>query len=260
MFKTHRPSLSVILITLNEQENLATCLQSVIDIAQEIIIIDSGSQDKTEAIAKQFGARFIVTSEWSGFGAQKNIALSYANCPWVLSIDADESLTPELRAEILDVLEHPTYTGYFIPRQSYFLGKPVRYSGWYPDYVLRLFQRTQAKFSDSLVHERVLVEEPIGKLKHPLQHYSYGNQQDVRTKIERYALAGTQQMHRTGKRSYIGQAIIHATVTWLRTFIIKLGMLDGLTGWHIANMNAQVTYKKYSQLRKWQQANIIGGR
>lgn len=245
--------LSVIIITLNEQEHLATCLQSVIDIAQEIIIVDSGSQDNTAAIAKQFGACFIVHTQWSGFGAQKNLALSYASCPWVLSIDADESLTPELRAEIEAALTQPEYDGYSLPRQSYFLGKQVRYSGWYPDYVLRLFRRTQAQFSNSLVHESVLLQGKIGRLKCPLQHDSYRDRQEVQIKTDRYALAGARQMSQLGKSTFKYQAVIHAAGAWLRTFILKLGILDGHTGWQIAKMNAHVAYKKYRQLYHWKQ-------
>lgn len=240
--------LSVIIITLNEQDNLANCLQSVMGIAQEIIIVDSGSQDNTAAIAKQFGARFIVNAQWSGFGAQKNLALSYATCSWVLSIDADESLTPELRTEILAALEQPKYDGYLLPRQSYFLGKRVRYSGWYPDYVLRLFLRTQAQFSNNLVHESVLLNGKIGRLKYPLQHYSYRDLQEVQIKTNRYASAGAQQMYLLGKSAFKYQAVIHAIAAWGRAFILKLGILDGHTGWQIAKMNAQVAYKKYRQL------------
>ena len=245
--------LSVIIITLNEQDSLATCLQSVIDIAQEIIVVDSGSQDNTVAIAKQFGARVIINAQWPGFGAQKNLALSYASCPCVLSIDADESLTPELHAEIVAALEQSKYDGYLLPRQSYFLGKRVRYSGWYPDYVLRLFRRTQAQFSNSLVHESVLLQGKIGKLKCPLQHDSYRDRQEVQIKTDRYALAGAQQMYQQGKSTFRYQALIHAIAAWWRTFILKLGLLDGYTGWQIAQMNAHVAYKKYRQLYNWKQ-------
>ncbi len=243
----------MIIITLNEQDSLAQCLQSVTEIAQEIIVVDSGSQDNTVAIAKQFGARVIINAQWPGFGAQKNLALSYASCPWVLSIDADESLTAELRAEITAVLEQPKDDGYLLPRQSYFLGKQVRYSGWYPDYVLRLFRRTQAQFSNSLVHESVVLHGKIGRLSYPLQHDSYRDQHEVQTKTERYALAGAQQMYQQGKKAFSSQALIHAGAAWWRTFILKLGLLDGYTGWQIANMNAHVAYKKYRQLYYQQQ-------
>lgn len=255
-----KKSLSVIIITYNEAENLFDCLESVADIAEEIIIVDSGSQDATAAIAQQFGARWIVNTTWPGFGAQKNLALSHARCDWVLSIDADERLTPTSKQEISNILDQNTapHAGYFIPRQSYFLGKPVKHCGWFPDYVLRLFRREHGQFSDSYVHEHIIVNTSTGKLKHPLIHYSYRYLDDVITKINRYAQAGAKQLYKKRRPTFLAQAEIHALAAWIRTLIFKRGILDGWTGLRIANMNAQTAYKKYAQLRQlWKTSSSL---
>src|SRR5690625_4755128 len=149
------PVLSVIIITKNEADNIADCLDSVA-FADEWIVVDSGSTDDTCRIAREKGADVVSTSDWPGFGPQKNRALERASGQWVLSIDADERVTPELAAEIQAVLQQPRADGYYIARLSNFCGRWIRHSGWWPDYVLRLFRRESARFTDSLVHESVI--------------------------------------------------------------------------------------------------------
>jgi glycosyltransferase involved in cell wall biosynthesis len=178
--------LSVILITKNEERHLQACLESV-RFADEIIVVDSGSTDRTVEIAQGFGAKVSQTSDWPGFGPQKNRALALATQPWVLSIDADERVTPELQAEIVQVIGAGQYQAFDIPRLSSFCGKPIRHSGWWPDYVLRLFKREAGRFTDVAVHERVETQAPVAKLKFWLLHDPYENLDALITKINRYS-------------------------------------------------------------------------
>ncbi len=239
-------SLSVILITKNEAANIRDCLQSVAW-ADEVIVVDAGSTDATQAIARQMGAQVYI-HDWPGFGPQKNRALGYASKEWVFSIDADERVTPELRAEIEQMMRYGKTDGYYCPRLSQFCGKFVRHCGWYPDYVLRLFKRGVGRFSDSLVHESVLLTGTTAKLSHPLLHYSYLTQADVERKVEHYSTAAAQQMLQAGKRSGWLGAALSAGWAFVRTYIVRLGVLDGSAGWDIACMNARTTYLKYRKL------------
>jgi glycosyltransferase involved in cell wall biosynthesis len=239
-------TLSVILITKNEATNIRACLESV-EWADELIVVDSGSIDDTVTIARAMGAK-VYELNWPGFGPQKNRALGYATGDWVLSIDADERVTPELRSELQQVMYEERADGYFCPRLSQFCGAFVRHSGWYPDYVLRLFRRGKGRFSDSLVHESVQLEGRSEKLRSPLLHYSYLNAADVERKVEHYSTAAAQQMHAAGKNAGLMRAALSASWAFVRTWVIRLGVLDGSTGWGIARMNARTTWLKYRKL------------
>jgi glycosyltransferase involved in cell wall biosynthesis len=241
-------SLSVVIITFNEAHNLAECLASVADIASEIIVVDSGSTDQTIAIARAAGAKVIQTATWPGFGPQKNTALDAASCNWVLSLDADERLTESLRAQIRAAVRATSYDAYEMPRLSYFVGKPVRHGGWYPDYIVRLVRRGTARFSDKLVHESLIPQGAVGRLTTPLHHYSYRTMQDVQRKIHSYSQAGAKQLYARGKRTTRAQAVLHGAWAFLRTYVFKLGVLDGVTGYHIACMNMRSSYLKYAAL------------
>lgn len=240
-------SLSVILITKNEAANIRECLQSVAW-ADEIIVVDSGSTDETSSIAKEMGAQVHMHADWPGFGPQKNRALACASKDWVFSIDADERVTPELRAEIEQAMQVGKADGYFCPRLSQFCGQFVHHSGWYPDYVLRLFKRGTGKFSDSLVHESVLLKGRTEKLKTPLLHYSYLTADDVERKVEQYSTAAAKQMFQSGKRSSLAGAVLRGGWAFVRTYLWRLGVLDGRAGLNIARMNARTTYLKYRKL------------
>lgn len=241
------PSLSVIIITKNEAANIRDCLQSV-SWADEIIVVDSGSTDDTVRICKAMGAQVYVHADWPGFGRQKNRALSCATKDWVLSIDADERVTPELREELIQAMNSGQVPGYYLPRLSQFCGKFIHHSGWYPDYVLRLFKRDVGRFSDSLVHESVLLTGRTAKLKNPLLHYSYLTADDVERKVEHYSTAAAQQMFQSGRRSNWIDAALRTGWAFIRTYILRLGVLDGSTGFQIALMNARTTYFKYRKL------------
>ena len=239
--------LSVILITKNEILNIRDCMASV-SWADEIIVVDSGSTDGTLDICRALGAR-VYEHDWPGFGVQKNRALAYASHEWVLSIDADERVTPELRAEIEKVLADATsLDGYEIPRLSSFCGRFIHHSGWRPDYVLRLFRRSQAKFSDALVHEAVQMQCKRGQLQHSLLHYSYRDLEDVIAKLNRYSSAAATMQQQRGKQGGLGTALLHGGWAFFRTYVLRRGFLDGREGVMLAIMNAENSYYRYIKL------------
>jgi glycosyltransferase involved in cell wall biosynthesis len=239
--------LSAIIITKNEAANIRACLESVVW-ADEIIVVDSGSSDATVDICRELGAQVHV-HEWPGFGMQKNRALSYATHEWIFSIDADERVTPELQSQLINAMYEDNEDGFYVPRLSQFCGKFIHHSGWYPDYVLRLFRRTKGRFSDDMVHERVILEGATGRLSSPLLHYSYLNEADVRRKTEQYAKAGAMQMFTNGKATTLADAPLRAGWAFIRTYCLRLGFLDGIAGFNVALMNARTTYLKYKQLK-----------
>ena len=238
---------SVILITKNEALNIGACLESVAW-ADEIIVVDSGSTDNTVAICAEFGAQVYVR-DWPGFGIQKNRALDYATNDWVLSLDADERVTPELHEQLIKAAEVVGIDGYYVPRLSQFCGRFIKHSGWYPDFVLRLFKRELGAFSDDLVHESVVLHGKTGKLSSPLLHYSYMNEADVNRKVEQYSTAAALQMYNSGKVVTLADAPLRAGWAFLRTYFLRRGFLDGTAGFEIASMNARTTYLKYKKLK-----------
>lgn len=241
--------LSVILITKNEASNIEACLRSVA-FADEIVVVDSGSTDGTVEIARRLGARVEITPDWPGFGPQKNRALALASHPWVLSIDADERVTPELRAEILAVVQGDSGTGAWeIPRLTQFCGQWIHHCGWTPDHVLRLFRREAARFSDDLVHERVLVQGgAVGRLKTSLLHYSYPTPSHYWRKLEQYSQAWAQQRHQAGQRTSMSRAVAAGVVAFIRSYLFRLGILDGAMGFAVCTMQAQAAFGKYFAL------------
>ncbi len=240
--------LSVIVITKNEAENIRACLESV-KWAEEVIVVDSGSSDSTVQICRQLGAQ-VYEHDWPGFGIQKNRALSYATNDWVFSIDADERVTPELKAQLIKAMEGGSEDGFYLPRLSQFCGRFIRHSGWYPDYVLRLFRRSKGRFSDDMVHERVILDGASGRLSSPLLHYSYLNEADVRRKTEQYAKAGAMQMLNKGKTATFADAPLRAGWAFIRTYFLRLGFMDGTAGFNVALMNFRTTFLKYRILKQ----------
>ena len=240
--------LSIIIITKNEEANIQACLDSV-RFADQWIIVDSGSTDNTLAIARAAGATVIETTDWPGFGPQKNRALEAATGEWILSLDADERISPALAAEIQAVIGAPVESSYAIPRLSSFCGHFIRHSGWYPDYIVRLFLRNTATFSDSLVHERVIVNQgKTGKLREHIVHYSYLNDDDYLRKLTQYSSLGAEQAYAAGKRAGLASAIVHAFSAFLRSYVFKRGFLDGRAGLMVAISSAESTYHKYFKL------------
>ena len=243
------PTLSVILITRNEEANLADCLASLEGIAQQIVVVDTNSSDRTLDIAKSYGAVIAQPQDWPGFGPQKNRALDLATGEWVLSLDADERLTPALKSEIVTAIHDSAHVDCFaIPRLSWYCGRFIRHSGWNPDYVDRLFKRGSARFSDDLVHERLLPSGQVAKLENPMLHYSFMNYSQVLQKIDRYSTASAEQAFAKGKTSTPLKAVLHGVWSFFRTYFLQAGFLDGPQGFTLAMSNAQGTYYRYIKL------------
>lgn len=242
------PTLSVIIITRNEASNIADCINSI-SFADEIIVVDSNSEDTTPTIAKALGAKLIQTAEWPGFGPQKNFALSFATSDWVLSIDADERVSESLKSEILQAVNNPAFDSYQIPRLSSFLGHFISHSGWYPDYVLRLFKKDGGEFSDSLIHEKFIPRsDRVGHLRNHLIHYSYITDSDYLRKLEQYSSLGALAAYNNKKKSSLFITISHALWAFIKSYFIKLGFLDGTGGLLVAISSAESTYHKYLKL------------
>ncbi|MBB1624779.1 glycosyltransferase family 2 protein [Achromobacter sp. UMC71] len=240
--------LSVIVITKNEAANIADCLKSVA-FADEFIVVDSGSTDGTVELARALGARVEITPDWPGFGPQKNRALDLATGDWVLSIDADERVTPELAREIQDTINAPAADTYEIARLSNFCGRDIRHSGWWPDYVLRLFKRGTARFNDAAVHERVVPVsgQPL-QLKGYFNHYPYDNLDALITKINRYSSDAAAMMYAKGRRTSVLGALGHSFWTFVRIYLIRRGFLDGRHGLVLAVTAAAGSFFRYSKL------------
>lgn len=240
--------LSVIIITKNEALNIGACIESVL-FASELLIVDSGSTDCTCAIARQAGATVIETTEWPGFGPQKNCALDAASGEWILSIDADERITPALRDEIIATIEHADHTAYMVPRLSSFYGSFIRHSGWYPDHILRLFRRSAGRFSSDLVHEKIILNvQSYGYLHHPIVHYSYRDDDAYLRKLQQYSSLGAEQAYQAGKRCGLASAIVHALTAFTKSYLFKFGFLDGRAGLMVAICSAESSYHKYLKL------------
>jgi glycosyltransferase involved in cell wall biosynthesis len=242
-------SVSVIVITLNEEAAIGRCLASV-SWADEIVVVDSGSTDRTVELSRAASARVTVTSDWPGFGPQKNRALDLATGDWVLSLDADEWVSPALAAEIRTAVTQPDApAGFELPRLSSFVGREMRHSGWWPDYVTRLFRRGAARFSDDLVHERLVVNGAIGRLTEPLRHESFTSLEEVVDKMNRYSSASARMRVERGKGGSVSGAVAHGAWAFLRTYLFRAGFLDGREGFVLAVANAEGTYYRY--LKAW---------
>lgn len=240
--------LSAILITKNAGTTLQRCLESVAW-ADEIIVVDSGSSDDTADLCRAAGVQFTLTADFPGFGPQKNRALALATGDWVLSIDADEWVSPPLRDEIAAVLrEDAAANAYALPRRSSFCGRYMRHSGWWPDYVVRLFRRGNARFSDDRTHERLLVDGAVRKLRQPLMHEAITDLDQMIAKMNLYSTAGARTLHERGRRASLGTALLHGGWTFFRTYVLRAGFLDGREGFMLAVANAEGAYYRYLKL------------
>ena len=241
-------SLSVIVIAKNEARVIRRCLESVAW-ADEIVVLDSGSTDATVEICRDCKARVEASAEWAGFGVQKNRVLAFATGDWVLSIDADEWVTDGLRTEIQAAMAMPdAYNAFQMPRMSSYCGRFMRHSGWWPDHVTRLFRRGQARFSDDLVHERLIVQGAVGMLRAPLMHESYRNLEQVLSKMNTYSSAGAAMARQRGRSATLGGAVLRGLWSFFRTYFLRTGFLDGREGFMLAVSNAEVTYYRCLKL------------
>lgn len=241
-------SLSVVIITKNEEAGIRRCLESVAW-ADEIVVLDSGSSDRTVAISRELGAQVHESSNWPGFGPQKNRALALARSDWILSLDADEWVTTELQAEMRRVMAAAEgMAAFMMPRRSSFCGRAMRHSGWWPDYVVRLFRRGAARFSEDLVHEHLVVDGQTGRLSTPILHEAVPDLEAMLNKTNSYSTASALMHHRAGRRASLAGAILHGLWTFLRTYVLRLGFLDGREGFILAVANAEGSYYRYLKL------------
>jgi glycosyltransferase involved in cell wall biosynthesis len=240
--------LSVVIIARNEEVNLPRCLDSV-KWADEIIVVDSGSVDRTVQIAQESGAR-IVNTEWTGFGPVKQAGVNAAEGEWVLSIDADEVVPEALADEINAMLKKDNETvGYYLPRLTQFLGRWMRHGGWYPDYVLRLFRRDRGGFDGAVVHETVQVSGPTARLRHALKHYSYPDLDSYFDKLNRYTTLAAQDLHRRGRTAGLIKIMINPIAKFLKQYCVRGGWLDGREGLILALLSAGYVMTKYAKLQ-----------
>jgi glycosyltransferase involved in cell wall biosynthesis len=241
------PKLSVTIITKNEAADIADALESVAW-ADERIVVDSCSTDDTATIAARHGAR-VVSREWPGYVAQKNYAASLARNDWILSLDADERVTPALAREIERTLAaEPPNRGYRMPRVTFHLGRWIRTTDWYPDFQLRLYDRRVAQWSGRYVHEGVAVEGPVGRLRAELEHYAYRDISDHLDTINRYTTLAARQMFEEGRRARGRHLSIYPRAAFIRNFLLKGGFIDGSVGLIISRMNAYYVFLKFAKL------------
>jgi glycosyltransferase involved in cell wall biosynthesis len=251
-------TLSVIIIALNQEANIGDCLASV-SFADDIVVVDTGSTDRTVEVARACTDR-VLTTDWQGFGPTKNYALDQARGDWVFSLDTDERVPPALQAEILaTVAADGPLDGYRVARKNYFCGRWIRHLGWYPDYTLRLFRRGQGRFRDREVHEEVVVAPPVGTLKTPLEHYSYRSVSDYVARMDRYARLAALELAKAGRRPRPGELFFRPLLSFFHLYFIRLGFLEGTSGYTLAVLMSMYKFLKYYYLRELARGRDLDG-
>lgn len=239
--------LSACVITLNEEQNLPRLLASLSGLADEIVVVDAGSTDRTKQLAKEHGVVFLVRA-WTNYAEQKNFAAASANNDWILSLDADEELSSTLKNALLKwKQEKPEFYVYEMPRRAWYLGGWVKHSGWYPDFQRRLYRRDAAQFS-GIIHEALRFEGKPGRLNGDLLHYTVQTFAEHEEKVERYATLAAQQLFLSGKRPWRPALWFAAPWSWFQNFFLRGGFLDGYRGARIAQMAARAVRIKYRKL------------
>jgi glycosyltransferase involved in cell wall biosynthesis len=241
------PPVSVTIITRNEASNIDACLASVAW-ADERLVVDCGSTDDTVARAMSAGAR-VVVRDWPGYAAQKNVAAAEAKHDWILSIDADERVTPELADDIRRALAgEPSAAGYRVPRVTFHLGRWIRTTDWYPDPQLRLYDRRRARWQIRRVHESVIADGPVERLTHELQHFAYRDIAHHHATMDRYTTLAAEEMFDAGRRAGFFDLAVHPPAAFLRNYVLRRGVLDGTPGLIVSAMNAHYVFLKFAKL------------
>ena len=240
--------LSAIVITRDNERTIARCIESL-RFADEIVVVDSGSTDRTREICRDLGASVHVTEDWPGHGPQKNRALDRASGDWVLSIDSDEWVDAALRSDVERALQSSgDHAGYDIPSRSSFLGRDMKHSGWWPDYVLRLFRRDAGRFTDDHTHERLVVNGRVARLDSPIRHEAITDLDQMLSKMNAYSTASARMKLERGGSGSVPGAIAHGVWAFIRTYVLRLGFLDGREGFLLAVANAEGSYYRYVKL------------
>jgi glycosyltransferase involved in cell wall biosynthesis len=240
--------ISATIITCNEERKIARAIESL-RCCDEILVVDSGSTDRTVEIAGKLGAR-VIESPWPGYSKQKNLAAAQADNDWILSLDADETLSEALEGEIWQLRKNgPGFDAYTMPRMAQYLGRWILHSGWYPDRKVRLYHRAKATWVGEFVHESVRVEGSVGHLKSNILHYTCESLSEHLRTLDRYTTLAAQELVSHGERAGWPKLILEPGWTFLRTYLFQCGFLDGLEGLMIANMAALYTFLKYAKAR-----------
>lgn len=244
--------LSAVIITKNEERNIGRCIDSLKGVADDIVVVDSGSDDRTEAICNEKGVRFFV-NEWEGYKEQKNFANNLARYPFILSIDADEALSDALQKAILEVKENKQADGYEMNRMTNYCGKWIRHSGWYPDRKLRLFDREKFAWGGEKIHEIVVAKDKantIARLDGDLYHYTYYTISEHISQANHFTDLTASLAVEKGKNAGMLKILISPLVKFIRDYFFRLGFLDGYYGYVVCRISAQATFMKYSKIRQ----------
>ncbi|MCI7223562.1 MULTISPECIES: glycosyltransferase family 2 protein [Fusobacterium] len=244
-------TLTVSIITLNEEKNLARTLESVKKFADEIVIVDSGSTDKTEEIAKSFNAKFYF-QKWLGYGPQRNKAIELASSEWVLNIDADEEISEELAKKIADIKDdkNDKIDVFKINFMSVCFGKKIKHGGWSNSYRIRLFKKNSGRFNENNVHEEFITNSHIGKINEYILHHSYSDLEDYFTKFNKYTTLGAIEYYKKNKKASLVSIVLNPIYKFIRMYFFRLGFLDGLEGFILAITSSLYTMVKYYKLKE----------
>ena len=239
--------VSVVIVTKNEEKNIREAIESIKK-ASEIVIVDAFSTDKTLDICRQYTDK-IYQSQWVGYAKQKQKAVELTECPWVFILDSDERFTDSLSREIEEVVKkNNIYSGYYVPRKNFFLGKWIRHGGWWPDYTLRLFLKDKAKIEDRKVHEKVVVKGKIGYLKNHLEHYTYRSISDFIKKMNIYSTLSAEELIEKGANPGKITLVVNPLFTFFKMFFLRVGFMDGIHGLILATLYSHYTFLKYSKV------------
>jgi len=245
--------ISATVITLNEQRHIRQCLESLRGIADEMIVVDSGSQDTTLEIASQFGAKTFVR-EWTNYAEQKNFASSLAQYEWILSLDADESLSSSLRQDILQAKQNGTEgVAFEFPRKAFYLGRWIEHSGWYPDHKIRLYLKKKAQWEGRFVHEALHVDGPVVRLRGDLLHYSCESISEHLRSLDRYTTLAAEDLWHRRKRSHSTDLLVSPLTAFVKTYWLKQGFKDGMQGFVIACFAGYYNFVKHAKLWELEQ-------
>lgn len=246
-----QPPISVTIITLNEAKNLPRAIASV-SWANEVLVVDCGSTDGTVEIARQLGAK-VIQNPWPGYGQQKNFAQNHAAHDWILNIDADEEVSPELAQQISENVanaEKSNVYGFYFPRKTFYLGRWIRHGGWYPNYLVRLAHKKHASWTEPAVHEELKVDGDLMMLPEPLLHYTFSSiQEQIQTNL-RYARLGSERLKEKGQEPSCWKLLFKPTGKFLETYLVKRGFMDGLPGFIISVNAAHSMFLKYAYLHE----------
>jgi glycosyltransferase involved in cell wall biosynthesis len=238
--------VSVVIVTRNEEKNIENALESVKDF-EDIVVVDSFSEDRTVEICKKYTQR-VYQHEWEGFAKQKQMAVDYAKNQWVLILDADERVTPELRSEIVEKIENSSVGGFYLPRKNFFLGRWIKHGGWWPDHTLRLFRKDISYMQQREVHEKVVVNGLLGYLKKPVEHYTYDTISDFIKKMENYSTLSVKELSDKGDKTSIISMLVNPVFVFIKMFFLRQGFRDGIHGFILAVLYGFYTFLKYAKL------------